>query len=315
MSCGFGFDSINNEYKLVIIVFMFETKSLKCLLYTFGIKSSWTEVRSPDSVLLRTSTSATFTSGALFWLTTDPHHILMFDLHEDKLQYIRIPVKRSVDTRLFEYKGCLVVAVLQKKSPPALGVDTTTTLTLEKIHLKIFKAYKDNQVWVEETIDLSKYAIPFSPNFRFVSFSDQILLYWVDLESFQFFNLHRKCLKVVRNLAFCSSEKRLPPVVRAKDYWLNCEVKNICSLKTLLPERAQNTDRDAINSMMTKSLDNIFELVLSYLNLHLFFLFLRSYSLFRLVELLDLYAAEILMFCARGLSIYMTIKYLKVWSS
>ncbi|XP_026410167.1 putative F-box protein At1g30920 [Papaver somniferum] len=35
MSCGFGFDSVNNEYKLVIIVFMFETKSLKCFLYTF----------------------------------------------------------------------------------------------------------------------------------------------------------------------------------------------------------------------------------------------------------------------------------------
>ncbi|XP_026391551.1 uncharacterized protein LOC113287091 [Papaver somniferum] len=134
------------------------------------------EVRSPNSGLLRTCASAVFTSygaagagagggGALFWWTTDPQVILLFDLHEDKLQYIRIPLEYNTRTRWFEYEGFLVIARLEKKSP--------TSLTLGKVHLKVLKAFKDDQVWAEETIDLSAYSIPFSNNFRFVSFSDQ----------------------------------------------------------------------------------------------------------------------------------------------
>ncbi|KAI3916384.1 hypothetical protein MKW92_028990 [Papaver armeniacum] len=259
-SSGFGFDSINNEYKLVIIVYMLETKSLKCLVYTFGIKSSWTEVRSPDFGLLLTSIyGATGGAGALFWRTIDPQLILLFDLHEDKLQYIRSPVECNADTRFFKHKGFFVVAILQNKSPPGEGIDTKTAVTLEKVHLKILKAYKDEQVWDTETIDVSMYSIPFSVNFRFVSFSDQILLYWVEAKSFQFFNLHRKCLKVVRKLASCVSKKRLPVAVGAKDYWLNCEVENICSLKTLLPVRAQKSDRAAL-SLMMESFQNMWTL-------------------------------------------------------
>ncbi|KAI3837059.1 hypothetical protein MKW98_005392 [Papaver atlanticum] len=259
-SSGFGFDSINNEYKLVIIVYMLETKSPKCLVYTFGIKSSWTEVRSPDSGLLLTSTyGATGGAGALFWRTSDPQVILLFDLHEDKLQYIRIPVERNAVKRLFEHKKSFVVAILQKKSLPVEGINTKTAHTLEKVHLKILKAYKDDQVWDKETIDLSTYSIPFSDNFRFVSFSDQILLYWADPKSSLFFNLHRKCLKVVKNICSGMSKKRLPRAAGAKDYWLNCEVENICSLKALLPVRAQKSDRAALNSMM-ESFQNMWTL-------------------------------------------------------
>ncbi|KAI3958197.1 hypothetical protein MKW98_020839 [Papaver atlanticum] len=232
ISSGFGFDSINNEFKRLIIVLMFETKYPKCLLFTFGIKSSWTQVRSPNSGLLQTSTSAIFASygaaaagggGALFWWTTDPQVILLFDLHEDKLQYIRIPVERIADTRMFEYKGFLVV------------------------HLKILKAYKDDQAWDKETIDISTYSIPFSDNLGFVSFTDNILLYWADPKSFQFFNLHRKCLKVVRNIGSGMNKKRLPH-------------ENICYLKTLLPVRAQKSDRAALTSMMVGSFKNIWSL-------------------------------------------------------
>ncbi|RZC84276.1 hypothetical protein C5167_047063 [Papaver somniferum] len=261
ISSGFGFDSINNEFKLVIIIFRRETNSPKCLLFTFGIKSSWTEVRSPNCGLSRTSTSATFASygaaaggEALFWRTTDPQVSLLFDLHEEKLQYIRIPVERDADTRMFEHNGFLVAAVLEMKSPPVVGINTTT---LEKVHFKILKAYKDDQVWDKETIDLSTYSIRFSDNFRFVSFSDQILMYWANPESFQFFNVHRKCLKVVKNIVSGTSKTRLPRAAGAKHYWLNCEVENICSLKTLLPVRAQKSDCAALNSMKVESFKDI----------------------------------------------------------
>ncbi|MCL7047727.1 hypothetical protein MKW94_026330, partial [Papaver nudicaule] len=271
MSSGFGFDSINNEYKFVMIVSTGETK--KCFVYIFGNKSHWREVRSPDSGLLLTSPSATFASygatggggGALCWWTNDPLAILLFNLHEDKLQYIRIPVERNADVRMFEYKGYLAVPVLHKKSPPAVqGNNTTTTLTLEKVCLKILKAYKDDQVWVEETIDLSAFSIPFKNNFCFASFSDQILLYWAEPKSFQFFNLHRKCIKVVKNVNAASSnsmiKKRLPQAARAKDYWLNSEVENIRSLKTLLPVRAQKSDRAALDSLMVESFKKMWTL-------------------------------------------------------
>ncbi|MCL7047741.1 hypothetical protein MKW94_018290 [Papaver nudicaule] len=289
MSSGFGFDSVNNY-----------------LVYTFGSKSSWEEIVPPDSRFLLASSTATFTSyggggGALFWWTTDFHDILMFDLHEHKLQYIRIPIQRSEDTRLFEYKGFLVLAVLQEKLPPA--DDETTESTLEKVHLKILKAYKGEQVWDQETIDLSAHSIPFSDNFRFVSFSDRIFMYWV-----------------IRKLALCNAEKRLPPVVRAGDYWLNSEVENICSLKTLLPERAQNTDRSALSSMLKSFLNMTLQqpkkvggFFISYYQSktseHYFFnprslesrgMFLASIytfsfsSLFCLVELLDKYAGRVL---------------------
>ncbi|RZC66334.1 hypothetical protein C5167_010023 [Papaver somniferum] len=219
---------------------------------------SCAKVRSPNIGLLRTCASAVFTSygaagaGALFWWTTDPQIILLFDLHEEKLQYIRIPLEYNTHTRWFEYEGFLVIARLEKKSP--------TSLTLGKVHLKVLKAYKDDQVWAHETIDLSAYSIPFNNNFRFVSFSDQILLYWADAKNFHFFNLQRRCLKVVRNLDSCISDKVLPTVVRPNDYWLNCEVENICTLKTLLPVRAQISDRAALNSMMMKSLENMWNL-------------------------------------------------------
>ncbi|KAI3903360.1 hypothetical protein MKW98_032014, partial [Papaver atlanticum] len=215
LSRGFGFDSLNNEYKLV---FMLNTGSCRCLVYTFGSKS------------------CTFIpyggGGALFWKTSDPGMILMFDLHQDKFQYIRIPLESiEYHTRkeLFECRGFLGVAILFRSS---------STTTLEKVHLKI---YKDNQVWVKETFDISPYSIPFSGYLRFISFSDQALLYWMDPNCFQFFNLHSKCLKVVRKLTSCIWEKRLPQFARAEDYWLD----------------SQKSDQASVNSMMMKGIEDM----------------------------------------------------------
>ncbi|KAI3907826.1 hypothetical protein MKW98_027138 [Papaver atlanticum] len=279
LSHGFGFDSLNNEYKLVLIVFILETRCPKCFVYTFGKKSSWKDFDFPDDYNfyprpVNSELSATFTSyggtggggGALFWMTIDRRVILLFDLHEDKFQYIRIPLESPVtsDTKLFEHKGFLGVAILEMKSPVVAGATTSNaisrcapTSTLEKVHLKILKAYKDEQVWIKETFDLSPYSIPFSSNFRLVSFSDHVLLYWVDPKTFRFFNLHRKCLKVVRNIAACIFDKKVLLSDKAEDYWLNCEVGNISSLKTLLPERAQKSDRAGIDSIMKKCLQQM----------------------------------------------------------
>ncbi|KAI3890434.1 hypothetical protein MKW92_040256 [Papaver armeniacum] len=254
VSRGFGFDSINNEYKLVLIAVVLKTGCRQGFVYTTGTKSSWEEMNLPEQKA--TSVQGLFTpyggGGALFWKTSDPRTILQFDLHQDKFQYIRIPLERNEyptskdHIRLFEFKGFLGVAIL------LWGSNTTTTL--EKVHLKI---YKDNQVWVKETIDISLCSVPYRANFRFMSFSDQVLLHWMDPHCFHFFNVHSKCLKVVRKLALRIWEKRLPQHARAEDYWLNCEVQNISSLRTLLPERAQKSDFASVCSMMVKGIEDI----------------------------------------------------------
>ncbi|XP_026393378.1 uncharacterized protein LOC113288525 [Papaver somniferum] len=180
LSRGFGFDSLNNEYKLVLIVYMLKTERHQGFVYTSGTKSSWKAINLPEQKL--NSIQGTFTAygggGALFWKTSDRRTILLFDLHQDKFQYIQIPLERgeyptSKDhIYLFEIEGFLGVAIL---------IGSSSTTTLEKAHLKI---YKDNQVWVKETFDISPYLIPFSGNFRFISFSDQILLHWMDPNCF-----------------------------------------------------------------------------------------------------------------------------------
>ncbi|XP_026436152.1 uncharacterized protein LOC113334015 [Papaver somniferum] len=261
MSCGFGLDSINNEYKFVFFVIMLRTKALKCLVYTFGIRSSWTEVSLPayhyptENHASRLATFASYGGGgggALFWRTRDPQVILLFDLHEHKLENIRLPPERD-EYRLFELKGFLGVAILEKKSL----VGTSTTATLEKVHLEILKAYKHRQVWVKlETIDISSYSIPFTRNSLLVSISVQVLLYWTDTcKGFQLFNLHMQCLQVVKNLdASLFDQFSLRHWLTGLDhYWLHCEVENICSLKTLLPQRARRVPNFARLDLITKN--------------------------------------------------------------
>ncbi|RZC66303.1 hypothetical protein C5167_009991 [Papaver somniferum] len=194
LSRGFGFDSLNNEYKLVLIVYMLKTERHQGFVYTSGTKSSWKAINLPEQKL--NSIQGTFTAygggGALFWKTSDRRTILLFDLHQDKFQYIQIPLERgeyptSKDhIYLFEIEGFLGVAIL---------IGSSSTTTLEKAHLKI---YKDNQVWV------------------------------------------------VRELASSICENRLPQRATREDYWLNCDVQNISSLRTLLPERAQKSDFESI---------------------------------------------------------------------
>ncbi|KAI3900207.1 hypothetical protein MKW92_042467, partial [Papaver armeniacum] len=209
-------------------------------VYTFGTKSSWKQINLPGQ-RATACLQGTFTpyggGGALFWMTLDPRIILQFDIHQDKFQYLIIPLARNEcptskdHIRLFELAGFLGVAVFLWKS--------NATTTLEKVHLKL---YKDSQVWLKKTIDISTCSIPYTAKFRFISFYDQILLHWMDPNSFQFFNLQSKCLKVVQKLASGIWENGLPKLAKDEDYWLNREVQNISSLRTLLPERAQKSD-------------------------------------------------------------------------
>ncbi|MCL7046879.1 hypothetical protein MKW94_017537 [Papaver nudicaule] len=246
-SCGFGFNSFNNQYKLVIIGIVPKTGCRQGFVYTSGTKSSWQEIELPGQKA--TSPQGTFTpyggGGALFWKTSDTQTILQFDLHQDKFQYIRIPLEKNEypasndHTRLLESEGFLGVAIL-------LWGSNAIKSTLEKVHLKI---YKDNQVWVKETFDVSLCALPYSANFRFISFYDQVLLYWMNTETncFHFFNLHSKCLKVVQKLTSHIKEKILVPL---------CPKHS--SLRTLLPERAQKSDFASVRSMMTKGIEDVF---------------------------------------------------------
>ncbi|KAI3833903.1 hypothetical protein MKX03_012391 [Papaver bracteatum] len=281
LSYGFGFDSFSKEYKLVFVVRMFNTMSLKCWIYRFGTKSSWEEISAPDegrfplsdqssdnrtSFIFREATFTTYggagCGGALFWMTRNPRVILVFDLHQHKFQYIQLPFGPGIRNyvRFFEYKGYLVISTLEKKAPAA-GSRSGCITTLEKVHLNILKSYKDDQEWVKETVDLSPYRIPFlGQHNRLVSFRDHVLLYWMDPNRFQFFNLHTKCLKVVREIALHTFQKTPLPDLLTHDYRLNCEVENIFSLKTLLPRRAQRCDAATVTSIAEKGLGHIYSL-------------------------------------------------------
>ncbi|KAI3946215.1 hypothetical protein MKW92_021405, partial [Papaver armeniacum] len=84
-----------------------------CWVYRFGTNSSWEQVSAPDESsyprpsphsrksedVPSTFTKSTFTSyggarggGALFWKTSNPRVILLFDLHQQEFQYIQFSV-------------------------------------------------------------------------------------------------------------------------------------------------------------------------------------------------------------------------------
>ncbi|KAI3832853.1 hypothetical protein MKX03_026614 [Papaver bracteatum] len=126
--CGFGFDSLSNQYKIVLVIATTSNSSsvvidahdkFKCMVFTLGSKS-WRESSSPNTLpivpanitritqkkrmivsRMSFSRSAIYVAGALYWrvLTRDAgkdeetEMLLCFDIHDEQFQLISLPAE------------------------------------------------------------------------------------------------------------------------------------------------------------------------------------------------------------------------------
>lgn len=265
---GFGFDSITKEYKVVYITYSATVRSFKCLVLTLGRGTiSWSEVVAPEVVVSRCFKSAVYTShngaSTLSWRTADINVLLSFDLHDETFNVIRVPVECESNkdeyplVELVEVGGFLGLLRLESLIPRGDNSSCTgnryhplheESNTWKMVHLYILQD-KVNQVWSkQQKFDLTPYSLPCSMNSRFASFSDQILLFWVDGKGFQLFNLHKKHLKVVT--AHVSVNNQGPESVSSQDFRLTYHVENLCSLQSLLPQSAYRSDSTCIHQIL-----------------------------------------------------------------
>ncbi|XP_026403429.1 uncharacterized protein LOC113298808 [Papaver somniferum] len=209
----------------------------------------------PSRMVTRVSRSffrpATFCGGDLLWRTTSEvgnnHKIemlLSFDLHNEKIQFIRLPAESTPTTTMSERHYLVVDHLLEFKGYPCIARSEKIMISNSdhsghrcdyqsnlncccccKVHMYILKD-KVKQVWIrEETFDVQikdqEGLLPaplcsyfdtgaVTPPTRLLTLSDQVLLYWFNGECLILYNLLEKYLKVVK----CSHS--YPEVFRAQ---------------------------------------------------------------------------------------------------
>ncbi|XP_026433658.1 uncharacterized protein LOC113331114 [Papaver somniferum] len=256
---GFGFDSLSQVYKAVIVFNSKDNEEFLCMIITLGT-CSWRNVVTktsemspppgssspfPSRMVTRVSRSfcrsATFCGGDLLWRTTNEvdndceiEMLLSFDLHREKIHFIRLPAECTLTPATMnahQYLG--VDHLLEFKGYPCIARSEKIMLSNSdhcghhcgyqsnfgcccccKVHMYILKD-KLNQVWVrEETFDVqikgqeglltgplccyfdSTSAV--TPPTHILTLSDQVLLYWFNGECLILYNLLEKYLKVVK---------------------------------------------------------------------------------------------------------------------
>lgn len=199
--------------------------------------------------------------------------LLLFDLHKEKIQFIRLPTEATLtptmdehqylvtDCHLLEYKGYLCIACFEK----IMNVNSDGHQnSCSKLHLNILKD-KVKQVWIKgETFDVQIKDEQGLPPGRFVCYSmiaaaahprlltlyDQVILYWFDGEWLAFYNLQTKHLEVVygtysyRRHFQIKNKPAAARDVRCDDstfcpymeYQLHAVVENMLSMTTFIPE-------------------------------------------------------------------------------
>ncbi|KAI3909547.1 hypothetical protein MKW98_013964, partial [Papaver atlanticum] len=224
---------------------------------------SWTEFNIPNVYpAVCTNKRAVFSSNngpTLFWRTDEKNLLLSFDFRrdDDPFQLIRVPVEcesqlayKSTVYRyefeyplvhLLEFTGCLCLAHLESLTPmdnnPPQEHENNNTWKMVNLYILQDKV---EGVWNNQLrFDLTPYSLPCTITPRFSSISDQILLYWLDHNGFQFINLRKKHLKVITTLT--------PPDILQnnqcrEDLGLGYHVENLYSLRSLLPNGAQQSD-------------------------------------------------------------------------
>ncbi|OVA12877.1 F-box domain [Macleaya cordata] len=225
---GFGFDSLTKEYKVVCIL---NSNSVDecCLVYTLGRSNPWRKVRGPGPCQIRNRIglkAAVSCDGALYWRTDDIFEVLSFDLHEEKFEFIEIPIDGLTVEQIWfhsihymEYKGCLCFVSLEEFQSPNC-----------KVHMFILED-RIEQRWIKETL--------FAPflcehNTNIGCFSDQVLLYWFYGDRFLFYNLHTKVSNVLQFPDLFLNKRHINALSRSRrlDFHLYSYVPNSLSLRT-----------------------------------------------------------------------------------
>ncbi|XP_026410629.1 putative F-box protein At3g16210 [Papaver somniferum] len=94
--CGFGFDAIHNEYKVIQLYERLDDSTLGYEVLTLGTDMSWRRpIHQKDVLLLpkfkefESGEGAIFVEGSLYWHATD--QILCFDVSRQRFKLIQIP--------------------------------------------------------------------------------------------------------------------------------------------------------------------------------------------------------------------------------
>ncbi|GKA58747.1 F-box/kelch-repeat protein-like protein [Tanacetum coccineum] len=115
---GFGFDSLNDDYKIVWISYSeYRLPPERAYIYTLKT-NDWREIPLPTTPFHILASHACFVNGTLNWLVDfsldgsdllDNHYILTFDFRTDNFAMIELPEPNWQDHRLTVIKGSLAV--------------------------------------------------------------------------------------------------------------------------------------------------------------------------------------------------------------
>lgn len=211
---GFGYDSLSEEYKVVII----NLDHFECMVFSLGIRMScWREVgidKDAYSILSDDDgfQSATFCNGTLYW--SQGVELVSFHLHQEKFQVIPFPIKRfyGFSSRLLVHKGSLCCVNLSAIS---------RAVVVWCVELFVLQDEGSKQVWKKNTFVLPQ-IFP-GHNIQLVDFHDQLILHRAMAhKQIKIFNLQKKKGKVVRK----------PDDLSNMDHWVvNNHVENLISLQ------------------------------------------------------------------------------------
>ncbi|XP_057426497.1 F-box/kelch-repeat protein At3g23880-like [Lotus japonicus] len=110
---GFGYDQVNNKYKVLIITCGLPNLS-ETRVHTFGT-NSWTTVQNPSCAFRWSEMSGKFVSGALNWLAKKGDVIISFDLEKETYGEVLLPPQMNGDS-LAVLSNCLCVCCFSGKA-------------------------------------------------------------------------------------------------------------------------------------------------------------------------------------------------------
>ncbi|KAL5717805.1 hypothetical protein ACHQM5_010769 [Ranunculus cassubicifolius] len=114
IASGFGFDLVNNEYKVIRILRDHSRKGNKIEIYTLGL-SNWREMETNVAYVMKTQSSNVLLNGCLHWVaylsyTQHSMVILRFDMATEEFSIVQMPIYMNLVVKgLTVLRGCLCV--------------------------------------------------------------------------------------------------------------------------------------------------------------------------------------------------------------
>ncbi|CAI9089149.1 OLC1v1023659C1 [Oldenlandia corymbosa var. corymbosa] len=150
-SFGFGFDQIDNDYKLVRIM----SNGGSVALYTLST-GEWQGIRHPAPASFRIKGPCAFFHRAFHWVAFVPggkHGVLLFDLSNHEFQVMILPEKiqgqHLIDRTMDVHKGSLAIFTFER--------DRTAC----KLSIWVMEIYRAEESWTRmHTIDLGDTFLP-----------------------------------------------------------------------------------------------------------------------------------------------------------